>query len=1252
MKFFTFILKRWLIFGLLVIFLPIVAGFFAYRSLPKEGEPEITAPVAIIVTVFPGASPSEVESLVTTPLEDELSDLKDVKEMRSNSAEGVSVVVIDFQAEADLERSLQKVRENVTDARKELPDEAEDPEVNEVSFSDIPIMIASIVGDIDPVKLRKLTEDVADDIETLPEVLAAEVAGGLVREIQIYLDPERLDQYGLTLLDVYEAVKQSDINIPGGQVNVQGRRLLLRTLTEIKSVSDYAKVPLIRKDDRVVFLGEVGRVVDGHSEDITYSRVNGMASASIAVKKRNGANILETTTKVRERLKTLEKDFPAGVHTTITAEKAKFIKQGFDQMNNSAVVGLVIVIGVLFFAMGLRNSVITSFSIPLSLLLTFVFLKVFGLSNNDMVRFALVLCIGMLVDNAIIVVENVYHHFQLGKERVTAVIEGTAEIAMPVISATLTTMSAFLPMLLMTGVTGEYMGFLPKTVTIALSASLVVALVANPLILSRFMKRTTHQGEIVKPEEDLKYLKRKYVRGVAWALNHRFRVVCMIAAGLVMVVGMLAFKLVKVEMFPDADFDYIYITVETPRGTEIDLTDAITRRVEKIVKDNVPEAVQVVATVGQQGQSAYEFSIGTSTMPHFAEITVELKDGKEFARASHHQIQKRIRPLLEKIPGADIRFRAIQWGPPTAAPVLIKIVGPEIPVLRTLTAQVRAVMEGVDGVADIQDDFSDAAPELRVSVDRAKAAAMGISPEDLAVTLRGATAGLDVREFRDELDVSKKYDLKVRFSPESRTSPRMLDNIKIRSNTGELVPLTTIADFSQGKGLNGIRHSDRRRIVRISANNQGRSAVEITRELIEKLNALNLPRGYRFDYSGEYEETAESFESLGLAYIVAALLIFTLLVSQFDSLAQPFAILTALPLSIIGAMAGLYATGNDFSIMSFIGLVGLSGIVVNDSIVLVDCINRMRKTGLNMFDAIIAGGQQRLRPIISTTVSTVGGILTLTITDELWEGLGVVIIFGIIFATVLTLIVVPVAYAIFEGMRYYVISAFRGSRWPDTPQGNAYCFSRRRYAWVGLAFTVVIQLLVLVAGLVLIVPGFIGGITQTVFQAPSLLKLAIEILVFGLEILLEVAGIAALLSIPTWVGLIFLMAKRSRECYCVDITPEGVCVGTPVDKYFLKKDDIDAIKPHPFFPAIPSIVIYSGNRRIVLRKLLPAEEGQEGQEGQWEKKPLWGWLTTEAPTREKIREGMLRLENELKILTGAKMDPRRDEDSIRLPLPE
>lgn len=311
--------------------------------------------------------------------------------------------------------------------------------------------------------------------------------------------------------------------------------------------------------------------------------------------------------------------------------------------------------------------------------------------------------------------------------------------------------------------------------------------------------------------------------------------------------------------------------------------------------------------------------------------------------------------------------------------------------------------------------------------------------------------------------------------------------------------------------------------------------------------------------------------------------------------------------------------------MSFIGLVGLSGIVVNDSIVLVDCINRMRHSGLNMFDAIVAGGQQRLRPIISTTVSTVGGILTLTITDELWEGLGVVIIFGICFATVLTLVVVPVMYSIFEGVRYYIISAFRGPRWKELPAGQTFFFSRRRYARTGLILIGIMQLIALFKGLQVVGPGFIEHFTTVTLQAPSLLKLGIEAGVFYIALLLEVLGVLALLLIPTWIGLILFMAKRSREGFCVDITPDGVSVGTPADRFFLKKESITKIKTAPFFPLIPSVCVYAGRRRIVLRRLIATKRVPE-------QKRLWSWIRGDAPERDLIRNGMLTLKQALEGL--------------------
>jgi multidrug efflux pump len=1211
MNIFQFLIRHGRIFTLLVIILPIVAGTYAYQSLPKEGEPEISAPHAIIVTTYPGASPSEIESLVTNPLEEALSDLKHVKEMRSSSAESVSFIIIDFDVEAELELSLQRVREKVTDAQKELPDEADDSTVKEISFTDIPIMLVSVAGDMDPILLKRLSQDVADELELLPEVLSADVAGGLTREIQIYLDPERLNQYGLTILDVYHAVKQSDANIPGGMVNVAERRFLLRTLTEIKDVEAYAGVPLIQQGDRVVFLGDVGTVKDGHSEDVSYARVDDESSVSIAIKKRAGANILETSEKVRQKIQEMQKGFPAGVRVVTTADQAKYIRQGFEVMNNSAITGLIIVIIVLYFAMGFRNSIITSLSIPLSLLITFIFLKVFGQTNNNMVRFSLVLCIGLLVDNAIIVVENVYHHYQLGKERLAAVIDGVAEISAPVISATLTTMAAFLPILLMTGTTGEYMSFLPKTVCIALTASLIVALVANPLVLSRFMKQSVKAGRVVRPEEDLVLLKKLYVRGVSWALNHRFVIILLMIFSLGGAVSLVNLKLVEVEMFPDIDFDFIYITIETPPGTDVDVTDAIAQRVERIVSQNVPEATQVVSTVGFRGQSAFEFSFGGGTESDFAEVTVELLDGKEFARASHKEIQKRIRPMLDAIPGAAIRFRPLAWGPPVFAPIAVKIIGPEIETLRQVSTAVKDILVQIQGAIDVKDDFSDAPPELRVKIDRKRSALLGVPLDTVATSLRGATAGLDIREFQDELDVSRKYDLKVRYSPESRTSPQMLDKVKVRSHAGVLVPLTNIAAFSQGPGINSIRHVDRRRVVRVTASNEGRSAVEISKELHGKLAEFELPEGYLFDFSGEHEETEESFASLKLAYLIAFILIFTLLVTQFNSYFQPLAIMTALPLSVVGAMLGLLITGNNFSIMSFVGLVGLTGIVVNDSIVLVDCINRFRDQMLNIFDAIIAAGRQRLRPIISTTLSTIGGIITLTITDKLWEGLGVVIIFGIAFATVLTLVVVPVMYSLFEGLGYHVVSAFRGPRYKVAPEGRSFFFSRRRYARLWVLFIGTVQTGVLVTGGYLIKPHVITMLASTEFQAPNLLKLSIEILVFILTISLQGIGIFLALLFPAWVGIIFLMGRRTTESQYVEVTPSGITVTSPVERLFLPAETIRRVR---YSKWTQRLTIWAGRRCIRIRKVIEVDKKPA-------KTPLTSWLAAKAPKRAEITAG-------------------------------
>jgi multidrug efflux pump subunit AcrB len=1210
MNFFRFIIRYARIFTLLAIILPVVVGVTAYQNLPKEGSPEVVVPVAVIITPYVGASPAEVESLVTNRLEDHLGKLSEMKEMRSSSASGVSVIVTEFEIEANMEQMLQKIRDKISDARKELPDDIEESEIKEINFSDIPILITSLVGDMDPVRLKRLAEDVADELKLLPEVLDTDVSGGLSREIYIYVDPDRLNSYGLTVLDVTAALIRSDVSIPGGDIRIAKRKFAVRTFAEVKNVADYAFIPLLERGNRVVFLSDVAEIVDGHNENISYARVQGQSSITLSVKKRAGSNILETSRKVREKLKELEKTFPNGVTAVATADQSKFIQEGFEVMSNSAVTGLIIVIIVLYFAMGLRNSIITSFSIPLSLLITFVFLNLFGLTNNDMVRFSLVLCIGLLVDNAIIVVESAYHHYQLGKDRITAIIDGVSEVALPVISATLTTIAAFLPMLLMTGVVGKFMGFMPKTVAIALASSLIVALIANPLILSRFLHRAVKDGKIVGPEEDLKKLKAQYERAVTWALNYRYVIILILTVSMLTVGALFHFKIVKVEMFPDADFDFIYVTVETPPDSDVRTTNDTARRVEKIIEEHVPEAVRVVSTVGFKAPSAFELSIGSDTS-NFAEITIELVAGKKFKRASHREIQRRIRPHFDAIPGAAIRFRPLAWGPPKGDPISVKVFGQDLSVLNRISDDIKKMFADIPGAVEIRDDFENAMPELRVNVDRRQAASLGVPLIDVSRTLRGATAGLKIKDFRDERDVSKKYDLTVRFAPDARTSAEMMDKVRVRSVTGSLVPLKNIATITQGPGVNGIRHIDRRRVVRITGQNEGRPAVEISRDLQEKMKHYPMPSGYSVSFAGDIKDTEESFASLKLAYVVAFMLILTLLVAQFNSFFQPFAILCALPLSILGAMLGLLVTGNHFSIMSFIGLVGLAGIVVNDSIVLVDRINQLRRSGQDIYSAVVGAGRHRLRPIISTTLTTMGGLATLTITDELWEGLGVVIIFGIAFATLLTLIVVPVTYALFEAFHYQVVSALRGPRWQDPPQGRRFYFSRRRWALTKLAVITGAQfLLIFIVFMKTDLGAWIVAVYQsTTIQAPTILKTGIEAIVFFLNLLFYYGGLALVLSVPALLGLLYLMYLRSAEGYYIEVSAEGVTLSTAAEQIFIPAGDLKVVR---WSSSTQALIVTAGPRRLRLADMME-DHHERGRNS------LRDWLSLPAPSPEKLK---------------------------------
>jgi len=665
-------------------------------------------------------------------------------------------------------------------------------------------------------------------------------------------------------------------------------------------------------------------------------------------------------------------------------------------------------------------------------------------------------------------------------------------------------------------------------------------------------------------------------------------------------------------MFPDVDWDYIYIDVDAPTGTDVDVTDGIARQVEAVIKAHVPEAVRVVTSVGRRGASAYEVYVTDAIYPHYAEVVIELLDSKEYRRPKHTEIMKRIRPYLSAIPGAEISFRPIEWGPPKDAPIAVKVIGDEIPILKEISQQVIRELEDIEGSAEIADDFSDATPELRLHIDREKASALGVSSQLVVLTLRAAIAGYDAVEFRDEAHENDAYDVVVRYDRSYRRSIEDLGRLKVRSLAGELVPLRSLVEMETAEGLHRIRRIDLERVVRVTAQNRGRSAVEIAEELKERLEArIDLPEGYRFSYAGDFEQTEESFQSLKVAYMVAFILILAILVSQFNSFIQPFAILTTLPLSLVGAMIGLWVTGNDFTIMSFIGLVGLSGIVVNGAIVLVDWINNRRQAGVEIVDAIVQAGRDRLRPIMSTTVTTIGGLLTLTITDELWEGLGVVIIFGIAFATLLTLVMVPVIYYMLEELGQRLLAAVRPPEVSVEIKPGTYSWSRRR--WVKP-----VAAIVLAGQVVLLVVGAYGWIWPTAVErfstpilASSALKLFIEVgikyAIFAINVVVKLVA----LLIPFWILLLWVAVRRAAEREYLIVGEEGLTIYRFDGEQRLLWSQLDSVKAARWRSRI---VIWSGRRRLVVGPFMPGppETGQS----------LVEWVKSKAPAGRKLKSAV------------------------------
>jgi len=1094
------------------------AGLMAYSSIPKEAQPEVTLPMVAVNTVYPGVSPADIETLITRPIEEELNTISEVTEMISTSVEGYSSISVEFAVGSDLNEALQKVREKVDLARPQLPSDAEEPSIIEFNFSEFPIMQVNLAGDYGLVRLKEIGEDLQDRIEQIPGILRVDLRGGLEREVKVDVDLLRLKYYGLAMTDVVDAIRNENVNIPGGSIEVGDLNYLVRVDGEFVDPSIIEDLVVGTFDDRAVYVRDVATVEFGFADRTSHARLNDSPVVTLDVVKRSGANIIEAADAVKAVLADMEPLFPPSTQASITGDQSRDINMMVSSLENSIISGLILILSVLLFFLGVRTAAFVALAIPTSMLLSFVVLSLLGVTMNMIVLFSLILALGMLVDNAIVIVENIYRFVEEGWSPPMAARKATGEVALPVIVATLTTLAAFAPLMFWPGIVGDFMGYLPLTLIITLSSSLFVALVivptfcaillraddapkrpmtpvarwtlvgvvalalllvalANPLtalllaatagllfalhtfILDRMARAFQARG--------LPWIVRRYERTLRWALDHRPFVMGGCAAVFVGTFGLFVVFNHGVEFFPeDIPPPQLIIDIEAPVGTRVAFTDGVARILEEEVKGlpGFSDVESVVATVGGSG-GADPMGMGGPSGENQGRVVLSMVDFQDREGDSFDLLARLQEELGRGIPGVEIRANQLEQGPPGGPAVNIEVVGADPAILKGLSDRILQILRNApvsNRLVGIESDLDDARPELFVTVDRELASLYGLSTSEVGNAVRGAIQGVEAARYRTGND---EFDIIVRLAPEYRSELVALEEFVVVADGGAQIPLLSVASWEVGEGLGSIRRKDMDRLATISSEvragyNQNAVLAEV-QETLASFSADELPPGYQLRYTGQLEEQMEAQEFLTLAFGIALMLIAFILISQFNSVVKPLIILTSVIMSTVGVLIGLMVFSMPFVIiMTGVGIISLAGIVVNNAIVLVDYIEILRnRDGMERREALVQGGMTRFRPVVLTAITTALGLVPLAIglnfnffglfgslsPDLYWGGeqaawwspMAIAVIVGIIFATFLTLVVVPVMYSIVDDVSDFFQRHFVPAPLDDAPPSGS-----------------------------------------------------------------------------------------------------------------------------------------------------------------------------------------------------------------------
>ena len=1003
----------------------VVFGFIAYTRLGLDLFPDLEYPTVSVVTTYSGASPEDIENLITKPLEGVVSSVNGVKKVTSTTSEGTSAISVEFEWGTNLDFAAQDLRDQIGLYKAYLPTAASDPLVVKFNMNQIPVIFWGVAGNRPISELKDIIEDeVARRFERLDGVAAATAATMETREILVDINKDALASFGLSFDRVLGALMAGNMNMPAGHLVERHSDYLVRTIGEFESLDDVRNTIVgATAKNQPIYVRDVAEVRDTLKETRYIGRIQGEKAVFLMVSKRSGANTALVGKAIKAELENIKKTLPPDIKFMQIMDQSEMIENVTKETGSTAWQGGLLAVAVIFFfLMNWRPTLIIGVAIPLSIITTFIALYAAGYTLNLLTLGGLALGIGMLVDNAIVVIENMFRHIQDGKDAKTAARVGASEVGMAITASTLTTIVVFLPMALATGLTGMMTRGLALSVAFSLISSLFVALTIVPSMGSVLFRRRQGSGTEVKSRigRDFSGARNKYRKALEWALHHR-KIVVFGTLGL-FVICLALIPVLGTEFMPSMDRGMLIMSVKTPVGTSLEETNRVVTMIENVIRSR-PEVEITSAQIGSSAEeNAGDAGFGNPTGTHEAIFYVGLKDPEE-RELNDNQLLEEIRKRLPKLEG--IKFESMDMSAMmmggAAAPVEIKLFGKDLDKLREIADGLVARIKDVPGLRDVTHTLSQSKPEYHLKVDRDKAARFGLTVAQVENAVQIATLGQVATRYREG---GEEFDVRIRFKDEYRKTIAAIRDIPISTPLGTTVSLDQVAEVEPGTGPIQITRDNQSRRISVTGNIVGRDLGSVVRDVQKRMAGIDaqLPTGYFVEIGGSYEQMTDMFKTLGWVFLLAVLLVYMVMAWQFESLRDPFIILFTIPLCLIGVVLGLLVFGHTINIAVGIGIILLAGVAVNNAIVMIDYTNQLRRGGMDIKEAILQGSVTRLRPVLLTAITTILGVLPMALVGgqgaEMRQPMGVTLLGGLLSTTFLTLFVIPVMFSLFEKVKF------------------------------------------------------------------------------------------------------------------------------------------------------------------------------------------------------------------------------------------